>query len=304
MGLPPVTNTNGSGGNVGNGNVLTGPVAVLTDGAISNTGVETTDLPNLYTIGSNAQVTYALGSAPNGYNLSQINIYSEWNDSGRSNITLSDISYSTVASPTVFNAIPNSNVDYGSGASENLASLTAPGGILASGVYAIRFDFGGQQNGWVGYAELEVVGTTTAANILPTTTALTIATGSTFDLGGISQQVASLSDGTPDSGGSILNSSTGIASVLTLSATGGSTTFSGTIQDGAGGLSLVMSGSGTQILAGSNTYSGSTTLGGGTLQLGNRLAVQNSTVDVTPRRCPEFLQGYHHSGPGRSGRFR
>ena len=83
----------------------------------------------------------------------------------------------------------------------------------------------------------------------------------------MNQQVASLSDYTPRSGGSVVNGATSPA-VLTLSATGGSTTFSGTIQDGAGGVSLVMSGSGTQVLAGANTYSGPTLINGGTLAAG------------------------------------
>ncbi len=130
LGLSPIANTNTLGGQGGNpnGTVPTGPVTVLTDGTISNTGVETTDLPYLYTIGSNAQITYSLGSSPTGYNLSQLNIYSEWSDNGRANITLNDISYSTVANPNVFAALPNSAVNYGSGARENVANLTASGG--------------------------------------------------------------------------------------------------------------------------------------------------------------------------------
>ena len=78
--------------------------------------------------------------------------------------------------------------------------------MLASGVYAIRFDFGSQKNSWVGYAELEAIGTAigVVSNILPTSTALTVASGSTLDLGGAIQQVASLSDSTPGSGGRII----------------------------------------------------------------------------------------------------
>ena len=72
---------------------------------------------------------------------------------------------------------------------------------------------------------------------------------------------------------------------------GGTTTFSGTIQDGAGGVGLGLSGSGTLVLAGGNTYSGNTTLSSGTLQLGNRLAVQNSTVNVTPGGTLGFSKG-------------
>ncbi|MGA2253320.1 MAG: autotransporter-associated beta strand repeat-containing protein, partial [Thermoguttaceae bacterium] len=105
------------------------------------------------------------------------------------------------------------------------------------------------------------------SNILPPTTALSIASGGKFDLAGGNQQVASLSDYAPGNAGSIVNSATGTKSVLTLSPTG-STTFSGTILGGGGlgTISLVISGSGTQVLSGSNTYAGNTTITAGALQ--------------------------------------
>ena len=58
----------------------------------------------------------------------------------------------------------------------------------------------------------------TAGEFLPAATPLSIAAGATLDLGGGSQQVASLSDYAAGSGGSIINSGTA-ASVLTLSPT-------------------------------------------------------------------------------------
>jgi autotransporter-associated beta strand protein len=120
-------------------------------------------------------------------------------------------------------------------------------------------------------------------NFLPAATALSIAGGGTLDLSGGSQRVASLSDKTPGNGGSVINSSSA-ASVLTLSPSGGSTTFSGMIQGGGtlGTISLVTSGSGTQVLAGSNTYTGGTTVAAGTLQLGdaaNNGYVQGNILD-------------------------
>ena len=65
---------------------------------------------------------------------------------------------------------------------------------------------------------------------LPTSTALSLAPGSTLDLNSVSQQVGSLSDYRPGLGGSIINRATGTTAVLTLSPTGGSTTFTGIIQ--------------------------------------------------------------------------
>ena len=118
------------------------------------------------------------------------------------------------------------------------------------------------------------------AGILPATP-MQIAAGATLDLNGAYQTVASLSDLTPGGyplagGGSVINSSTG-GLTLTLSATGGSTTFSGAISDNgaANAISLVMAGSGTQVLAGSNTYSGGTTISAGTLQAGNAYSLGN-----------------------------
>jgi autotransporter-associated beta strand protein len=278
-GLSPTVNTNTLAGQTGNGNVPTGPVTVLTDGKESSTGVETTDLPNVYTIGNNASLTYVLGSAANGYGLTQINVYSEWNDGGRSQITLNDIDYSTVANPTVFSAIPDGAINYTSGDAENKASITASGGLLASGVYALRFDFGSQENGWVGYAELEAVGTPIVGNnSLPATTALTV--NATLDLNGGNQQVASLTGS-----GNIINSYAGTNATLTLAPASSSTTFGGIIQNngGTGGtvrLTLNSSGSGTQILTGLNTYTGGTTVTQGTLQVSSTGALGPGNLTI------------------------
>ena len=92
--------------------------------------------------------------------------------------------------------------------------------------------------------------------------------GTTVTLGGASGSATlDLNGGNPTnpwppdngtySNGLVTNGATGVAAILTLSPSGGaSSTFSGTIQDGAGGVSLVMSGNGTQVLAGASTYAG------------------------------------------------
>ena len=128
---------------------------------------------------------------------------------------------------------------------------------------------------WYGFTN-QLTGT---SNLLRKTTALSIAAGSSLDLGGVSQQVASLSDAALGSGGSVINSNTGSASVLSLSPTG-SKTFSGAIQGGGtlGMISLTISGVGTQVLAGSNSYSGATTIGQGKLVVDGWLS--NSAVSV------------------------
>ena len=87
---------------------------------------------------------------------------------------------------------------------------------------------------------------------LPSTTPLTIASGATFDLNGVSQQVASLADYTLGSGGSVISSSNLIGTpTLTLAPVGGAaSTFSGTIGGGGQPLNVVMNGNGTQVLNG------------------------------------------------------
>ena len=133
--------------------------------------------------------------------------------------------------------------------------------------------------------------TAASPNVLPTTTDVTISSGGTLDLNHVSQQIASLSGN-----GSITNSSSlGDTSVLTLM-TSGSTTFSGTIDGTVAPISLVMSGSGTQVLAGSllgpgslsvnsgtlilsgtNTYTGGTDVAGGTLTVNTSAALPAGT---------------------------
>jgi autotransporter-associated beta strand protein len=178
--------------------------------------------------------------------------------------------------PSGYTQVTNTS-SYTVGDYELATGLT--GGNQAVKVYAVNNN--GAINGF------EIVNTA-SGNILPATTALSIASGGTLDLSGGSQQVVSLSDKTPGNGGSIINSNSA-ASVLTISPSGGSTTFSGMVQGGGGAppgsgtISLVINGTGTQVLAGSNTYSGGTTVSAGTLQLGDGTAnngyVQGNILD-------------------------
>ena len=127
---------------------------------------------------------------------------------------------------------------------------------------------------------------------------MTIASAASLDLDGAVQQIASISDYSSGQRRQRHQQRHGSTAVLTLSPTGGSSTFSGAIGGTAqGAISLVMNGTGTQVLAGSLSGSGSltvnsgmlvlsgvnpmvglTTLGGGTLQLANPLALEGQTL--------------------------
>jgi autotransporter-associated beta strand protein len=206
--------------------------------------------------------TYILPSGGgSGYDLSKINLYTLWDD-GCENISLNNISFSTVADPTTFTAIPGSALDFEAGANSALASLEASGGVLANRVYAIQFNFATQGNGFVGYTELEVVGGAgVGANILPTNTVVTMTSGTTFDVDGATQQIAGLVD-TGASGHQIF---LGKGTLTVGGDDNPSSSFSGAIH-GLGG-SLVKAGAGTLTLTGANDYTGVTTVTAGTLQL-------------------------------------
>ena len=81
---------------------------------------------------------------------------------------------------------------------------------------------------------------------------------------------------------------TSVAGSITLAlAPTGTTTFSGVIQDGAGQISVTTSGPGTQVFAGSNTYTGATTINGGVLAIaGSGATAPASPSMAAPWRSP------------------
>jgi|GEM_PF-2669196 len=91
---------------------------------------------------------------------------------------------------------------------------------------------------------------------------VTLNTGGVLDLNGHDESLGALS------GSGLVTSSTAGSITLTLGAGGTSGSFAGTIEDGAGTLNLVKTGSGTQTLAAPQTYTGLTTVSAGTLALG------------------------------------
>jgi len=118
--------------------------------------------------GAGSLIIYTLPASANGYNLTNITVYGGWKDNGR-DAQACTVSYSTVANPTVFNVL--TSVNYNPTVSANTASATrailanATGGLIASGVAAVKFDFTApsSENGYCGYAAITVEGTNAAA---------------------------------------------------------------------------------------------------------------------------------------------
>ena len=133
------------------------------------------------------------------------------------------------------------------------------------------------------------------SNLLPVTTALSIASGATFDMGGANQQVASLAG---PAGALITNSGTN-DTVLTVN-NSATATFDGVISDGATKKSgLAKNGSGTLVLSGANTFTGPVTLSGGVLSVGadanlgvgNALILDGGTLKITGTVLNSYSSG-------------
>lgn len=108
-------------------------------------------------------------------------------------------------------------------------------------------------------------------NAFSANSAMTVDTGATLDLNGLSQTIGSLA------GNGLVTSSRASTTRLTTNGDDTSTSFSGVIEDGAGVVSLTKTGAGTLILSGANTFTGGTTVSNGTLRnTGTVGGVQNA----------------------------
>ncbi len=152
---------------VGSGSISQ-PVAVLTDGTFGwfNFWPNVGSSPTEVNCGSSAgqSVIYTLGSAASGYSISNIVVYGGWGDAGRDQQAYT-ISYSTVAAPATFISLASANynpVNPGNIQSATRATFkSATAGPLATNVAALKFDFTtpAPENGYCGYSEIAVYGT-------------------------------------------------------------------------------------------------------------------------------------------------
>ncbi len=151
---------------VGSGN-FSQSITVLTDGSPgrSTSGIGGPTATQV-TCGTSAgeSVTYNLGTAAGGYDLSNIVVHGSWPDAGRDQQAYT-VSYSTVSAPATFiqlsvvNLNPANPAGIQSATRATLRSATAA--PLASSVAALKFDFTtpAPENGYCGYTEIAVYGT-------------------------------------------------------------------------------------------------------------------------------------------------
>ncbi len=122
--------------------------ATLTDGAA---GVK--DKTKTIAIPSNCSLSYALGEAST---VNEIRIYSTWSDAGRDTLSVASVTAETTGGETV--TLSPGSVSHSGDNNCACATLRmADGSALCENAVKVTFNFGAQENGYVGYSELEVV---------------------------------------------------------------------------------------------------------------------------------------------------
>jgi len=155
-----------------------------------------------------------------------------------------------------------------SAASTSWAARSTTLSIAAEGFHTINFvgtTVGPDLSVAIDSISLATVSGGGSINVLPSTTALTVAGGATIDFNGNSHTIGSLA------GAGTVTST--IPGALTLTVGDNtSTTFSGVIQDGSGTMALTKQGAGTLTLSGANSFSGPTIVNAGTLIVAGTVA--------------------------------
>jgi len=263
-----------------NGSGMTPNSPVVTSSTASNVADNNMWLSN--TAHTNTWIAFDLGATNTISGFHYWN-YNEVNLSGRGIKTAAICTGNSL--PTTGDAYTNQGAAWGTVVT-NITLDQAPGanGYTGSGVsfstpvttryieFWVTSNYGDPSYAGLSEILFQVSG---AYGFLPFSSALSIASGASFDLAGFPQTVASLAD-VGAGGGSVFNS--GAVATLTINPSSGSYSFSGVIGTN---LSLIKSGSGTQILAGANTYTGSTTISNGMLTIGGSGMLGNGSYANT-----------------------
>ncbi len=141
--------------------------AILTNG-LFGTGGNPLDTAQTVSIGNNVTLSWQLdlGASPDGYDITGINVYSGWRDAGRDRQDYT-ARYATVADPGNFVDIASVSGFNPSPSNSGESLITDDTGLIASGVGEIQLFFPGQENGYSGYREIDVLGSAVAGPAVP-----------------------------------------------------------------------------------------------------------------------------------------
>ena len=231
-------------------------------------------------------LTYTFASA---YNLSAIDVFSGWGDNGRfeQNYTV----FYSLESLTTFIQLGTA-VNYTAGGNFN-AEWSNLALLGVNNVAAIEFSFGAQQNGYVGYTELAVLGT-------PSNPVLTWSGGGGSGGNGSWDTTSSTSNWTSSgspvayaNSDNVIFDDTGKNTNVTIQSGGvapGSVTFANNQKPysftsaGATGITgnsgVTVSGGGSVTFSSLNTYTGPTTVSDGALQVASTGSIGSGALRV------------------------
>ena len=186
----------------------------------------------------------------------------------------------TISGPIEFDSSPANGGNFFGPISSGYLNVTGPitntvTGVVSSRNGFVRFSGGGNYTTFTLNQGTASIGVN---NGLSTSAALSmsVSAASIFDLNGFSQTLTGLSDGVTPANAELVTNSAASQGTLSFNLSSGYT-YSGVI---GGNLALVVNGSGSLNLVGTNTYTGNTTVNGGALELGQPGLSALSTVSV------------------------
>jgi fibronectin-binding autotransporter adhesin len=184
--------------------------------------------------------------------------------------------YGTTTASTITVGSDNTSTSYGGKLIDSTTAGTASLGLTKIGTGTLTL--GGVNTysggtivsaGTLKATVATIGGSTPTSGSFGINSAVTVNGGATLDLNGLNETLGSLADNA-GSGGVVTSTGPSAASLI-VGGNNSSTSFAGTIQDGAGFVSVAKAGTGTWAISGNNTYSGGTTVSGGAL-LANNIA--------------------------------
>lgn len=258
-------NVTGSGvafGNVGTIQVSGGQVNLVVAPYVAK---------NLRWEGGNPNDNWDVNTTPNWFNGAASSVFNnsdnvEFDSAGASNPVVNLVGALIPGSAVVDTTATNYMLG-GSGSISGTASLTkiGPGTLIISNMN----DYIGNTVVSNGTVQLAV------NNGLSGNGDVTISNIATVDLNGHTAAIGALN------GGGTVDTVSGGTPILTIGNNADSGTFSGTIKNTAGTLALTKANTGTETLAGANTYAGATTINAGVLRVANPNALGSGASAVT-----------------------
>ncbi len=155
------------------------------------------------------------------------------------------------------------------------AGVTGTGGTIVNDTFTASSPASGQAGFSVDPSSTGTV-QLGAANVIPSTTTVTVGAG-TLDLNGLAEAISAL-----DGAGTVTSSASPSTAQLTIGSNIGGGTFSGSISETVGGalIALIKTGSGTETFSGTNAYTGGTTINEGVLSVDSASSVGSALVMI------------------------